>query len=107
LSDVHPIGAHRFDQIGPIVEDEQRAVLRYRVGEPLPHPDDPGIRGVLHPQLDHVHTGAQDRAQELVGLLVADEVQAGGGQSFASVRHPSECGRSAATGRRVHPATPR
>ena len=48
------------------------------------------VGGVLHAQLDDVHAGGQDGAQEIVWLLGADQVQAGGVQAFAAVGHGSK-----------------
>ena len=98
LADVDAVRAGRLDQIGSVVEDEQRAVLRRRSGEPASGGDDLVVVGVLHPQLDDVHAAAQHRAQELVGLLGADQVEASGSEAFMAVGHASQCGTRTATG---------
>src|SRR5947209_10074847 len=40
LAAVHPVGAGRANQVGPVVEHEQRAMRRRGAGEPLPGGDD-------------------------------------------------------------------
>ncbi len=75
LADVHAVGAGGRDQVRAVVEDEQRLVLCGCAGKPPGGGDDRNVAGVLHAQLNDVHTRVEYGGQELVGLLVAHQVE--------------------------------
>ena len=52
LADVDAVGAGVGNQVGSVVEDEQRAVLGGSGGKPPARAHDLLVGGVLHPQLE-------------------------------------------------------
>ncbi len=75
LADMDAVRADRLHEVGPVVEDEQRAVRRRGGREPAAGGHDRVIAGVLHPQLDDVDAGPERAGQELVGSVVAHQVE--------------------------------
>jgi len=59
LTEVNPVGARGGDQLRPVVEDEQHAVIAAGAPEALRDGDDLLVRAVLDPQLDDVDAAAQ------------------------------------------------
>ena len=90
LADVGAVGARRLDEVGPVVEDEQRVVGGAAAREPLGGAEDLRVGGALAPQLDGVDTPAQCRLEKGVGPVVADEVEVGGAQPRATVAHDGD-----------------
>ena len=83
LADVDAVGAAGGDEVGPVVEDEERAV-RVGGGPELARRRDQGVVAErLVAQLDDVGAAAQGGLEEGARARVADEVQAGGGDALA------------------------
>jgi hypothetical protein len=83
LADVHAVGGARVDEVGAVVEDEQRAVRVGGGAEVARGGDQPFVVERLVAQLDHVGATAQRRVEERPRAGVADEVEAGPRQAFA------------------------
>ena len=97
LADVAAVGAGRCDEVGPVVEDQQRAGL---VAQPA---GDGGcgeqllVAGLLVAQLDDVDAAGERRGEHALQraptrLAVADEVQdrrVQAGAAIARVVHPA------------------
>ena len=92
LADVDAVGPRGDGEVGPVVDDEQRAgggaqlAGRLRGGEEL------GVGRVLVAQLEDVDPAAQCRTQHVgqrpaAGAAVADEVQAGGVEPLVQCAH--------------------
>jgi len=88
LADVDAVGPGGGHQVGPVVEDQQRAVGRAHALQAAARGDDRLVVTVLDPQLHDVDAAAQRGGREGVGTRVADEVQAGGGEPPATIGHP-------------------
>ena len=77
------VGAARLDEVGPVVEDEQRSVRCARRPERLGRGDERVVVEPLVTKLDDVDAAAQ-RGFENVGVAAReDEIEAGAGQSVA------------------------
>ena len=59
------VGAARLDEIRPVVEDEERAVLRARRAERLGGGDERVVVELLVAQLDDVDAAAQCRVEDV------------------------------------------
>src|SRR5204862_6587082 len=88
LPDVHAVGAARRDEIGPVVEDEQRAALVGGGPELARRGDQALVVERLVAQLDDVDAAADRCGEELARPGVADEVQPSAGDPFAR-GHPA------------------
>ena len=71
----------RLDEIRPVVEDEERAVLRARGSERLGSGDERVVVERLVPQLHDVHAAPQRRFEDVSVIAGEDEVEAGASQS--------------------------
>ena len=87
LAHVDPVGVGGVDQVGTVVEDEQRVVGVAGGPEAARRSEDLLVGAVLDAELDDVHATAQRGRQEVVGAVVADEVQMGCLQPLASCVH--------------------
>ena len=83
-------GADGGDQVGAVVEDEQRAVLRAGRGEPLGGGADRLVIGGLHAQLDDVDAAPQRGVEPRPRSARGHEVEAGFGQARADVHAPQD-----------------
>jgi hypothetical protein len=83
LADVHAVGAARRDEVRPVVEQEQRAVLVGRGAELARGLDEAVVAEGLVAQLDEIDAAAQRRAQPLARPRVADQIQPGGREALA------------------------
>ena len=93
LADVHPVGAGRHHQVRAVVEDQQHAGGGADPGVAMRDGEDQIVVGRLHPQLDDLDPPAHRRAHELVGALIADEVEVRTVQPLATIGHaPSLAG---------------
>ena len=90
LADVDAVGTGGDDKVGPVVEDEQRAVVGRGGGEPAPRGHDLLVGGVLHPQLDEVHAAGERAGEELVRPVVANQVEVRRSQAFVPICHEFE-----------------
>ena len=77
------VGTARLDEVGTVVEDEERAVLGARRAERLGRGDERIVVELLVPQLDDVHAAAQRRFEDVSVAAGEDEVEAGASQSVA------------------------
>ena len=82
-----PSASAARDQVGAVVEHEQRAGVGGRAPERGGGGEDPVVVDVLVAQLHHVDAARQRRAQERLRAAVADEVEAGSGQALATIAH--------------------
>ena len=83
LADVHAVGRARGDEVGPVVEHEQRAAGVGGRAELARGGDEPVVVERLVAQLDHVDAAADRGGEELARPGVADEVQPGAGDPLA------------------------
>jgi len=77
---VHPVGAARLDEVGAVVEDEERAVLFARGAERPGRGDERLVGELLVAELDDVDATAQRRVEQRTGILamrtgLEDEVE--------------------------------
>jgi hypothetical protein len=87
LADVHAVGGACLHEVGPVVEDEQRAG---RVGggpEVARGGDDAVVVKRLVAQLDLVHPAAQGGVQERARARIRHEVEAHRGDPLAGAHH--------------------
>jgi hypothetical protein len=82
-ADVNAVRTARFDEIRPVVEDEERAVLRARGSERLGSGDERIVVERLVPQLHDVHAAPQRRFEDASIIAGENEVEVGAGQSVA------------------------
>ena len=75
LTHVDAVGSDASDQVGSIVEDEQRSASQADPREPLRDGREVVVGRVLDPQLDDVHAATDRCLHERVRLLSADQVQ--------------------------------
>ena len=97
------VGVARLDEIGPVVEHEERAVAVARAPERRGRGDELRIRQLLLPQLDDVDAAAERRVEKRIGVRpvragLDDETQSRAGETPAAGRavhgaHPSVAGR--------------
>ena len=84
LADVNAVGAARLDQLGVVVQEEERAVAIGRAAKRVRERDELfGTARRLLAKLDHVGAAAERGFEERLGIAiagtgVADEVEAGG-----------------------------
>ena len=76
---MHPVGAARLHEVGPVVEDEERPEL----AELLRGGDEPVVVERLVAELHDVDAAAYRRGQPLAWPGVAYEVEAGGPDALA------------------------
>ena len=85
---VHAVRAGRDRQIGPVVQDEERAVLRTQSAKGCGGGQDLIVRRILLAQLEHVHTARECLAESvLFGARIGDEIEARAGESRLGGRH--------------------
>jgi hypothetical protein len=90
LADVHAVRVRRASEVGSVVDHEERTGV---VGCA---PEDGGggeqlvVARVLVAQLQHVDAAGKRGAQEALRAPIADEVEAGSGQSLATIAHDCE-----------------
>ena len=82
-ADVNAVRTARLDEIRPVVEDEERAVLHARGSERLGSGDECVVVERLVAQLHDVHAAPQRRFEDASVIAGEDEVEAGAGQSVA------------------------
>ena len=68
LADVDAVGRACFDEIGPVVEDEERAVAVARAPERRGCGDELRVRQLLLPELDDVDASAECGIEQRIGL---------------------------------------
>ena len=96
LADVDAVGAARLDELGVVVQEEERAVRVGRAAEGLGESDDLlGATRRLLAQLDHVGAASKRCIEErlriaVAGPRLADEVEAGAAEPFAGIGHAPE-----------------
>ena len=81
-ADVNAVGAARLDEIRPVVEDEERAVLHARGSERLGGGDERVVVELLVAELDDVDPATQRRLEDVSVTAGEDEVEAGASQSL-------------------------
>jgi hypothetical protein len=82
-TDVDAVGTTCPDEIRPVIEDEERAVLLACHAKRLGRGDERVVLELLVAQLDDVDAAAQCGREEPVALRIADEVETGRGQALA------------------------
>ena len=90
LAHVDAVGLGRDGKVGPVVHDEQRAVLVGDVPEHLRRVEHLLIARLLVAQLHHVDAARERRAQERLRTPVADEVEPGACEAVATIAHDGE-----------------
>ena len=98
---MHAVGAGRDREVGPVVQDEERAVLVAQRAEGRGGGEDLVVGRVLLAQLEHVHAARERLAQHvLAGARIGDEIEARLGESRRVGRHAAESSeRRASAGR--------
>ena len=81
-ADVNAVGTARLDEIRPVVEDEERAVLRARGSERPGSGDERVVGERLVAQLHDVDAAPQRRLEDVSVTAGEDEVEAGASQSL-------------------------
>ena len=95
LADVNAVGAARLDQLGVVVQEEERAVAIGGAAKRLRERDELlGAARRLLAELDHVGAAAKRGVEERLGIAVAgprvaDEVEAGGLKALRREVSPS------------------
>ena len=103
LAHVDAVRVARLDEVGPVVEDEQRAVGVAGATERRRGRDELVVRQLLVPELDDVDAAAERSVEQRVGVApvrarLEDEVEPGPGETPAACgtvhgAHPSVAGR--------------
>lgn len=73
---MHAVGAAALDEIGPVVEDEERAVPLTGAAERLRRGDELVVRQIFLAQLHEIDAAAQRRLEQILRDALGDEVEA-------------------------------
>jgi hypothetical protein len=90
LAHVHAVGVARLHEVGTVVEDEERAGGIRGGPERARRAHERGVVERLVAQLDDVDAAAQRSVQEQARALLADQVQARGGDPLAGAHGSSQ-----------------